>query len=350
MLVCAVITLVIYNPDWLAMLRGALVPQPLEYPDWLYAKTESEYLKIATQPVWVETTRYVGVIGGAAFDYMAYTTWLRDKHWGLAAAGPASDRRLAEIADDPLHPVRLWIRAPLADCTLSFLVVVAFSAVFVASGVVVLGPNRQIPTEHNLLNLQSQLVTSLHPWLLPIYVVGAFLTMIGTLYGTIEIAHAILAEMLRTVWPELAERHAARIKMVAIAWCAAGAYAALAWMFGYTYFGGEDKPRALLAMMTPANLFTGVLACGLFCFLVPWMDWRFFPKPLRMPAWLLLLNLLSAGIFLFLGLKGFWDHHSDSGPWTASRWFAISVILGVSAASIFIAAVRSRRTSNEAGR
>lgn len=338
----AAVTLLLYHPDWLEMLKGALIPQRFEYPAWLFGKTQSEYVQIAAQPVWVETTRYVGVIGGAGFDYMAYTTWLRDKHWGLAAAGPGTAERLDEIARDSAHPVRAWIRAPLADCTLSFVVVVAFSAVFVASGVVVLGPNHEIPTDKNLLNLQAKFVTSIHPWLLPIYVAGAFLTMFGTLYGTIEIAHAILAEMVRTVHPDLASRHARRIKRIAIAWCAVGAYGALGWMFFYTYFGGADQPRVLMAIMTPVNLFTGVLGCGLFCLLLPWMDWRFLPRPLWMPAWLAGLNLLSAGIFLSLGVKGYWDNHNANGPWTANRWFAILAIVGVTGLSVVIAAVAGR--------
>ena len=45
-----------------------------------------------------------------------------------------------------------------------------------------------------------------HPWLLPLYVVGAFLTMLGTLYGTLEIACAIFDEMTRAVDPRFAER------------------------------------------------------------------------------------------------------------------------------------------------
>ena len=35
MVICAGITLVIYNPNWLDMLKGAFVPQPYYYPEWL---------------------------------------------------------------------------------------------------------------------------------------------------------------------------------------------------------------------------------------------------------------------------------------------------------------------------
>ena len=165
MVLCALVTLLLYRPDWWQLLRSAVVPQLLRYPSWL----STEYPDVARQPVWVEVTRYVGVIGGGGFDYMAYTSFLRDKGWGQAGKGPASVEQLAEVARQPNHVVREWLRAPLIDCSMSFLVVVVFTAVFVAAGAIVLGPQRQIPNEENLLSLQAAFVTSIHPWLMPLY-------------------------------------------------------------------------------------------------------------------------------------------------------------------------------------
>ena len=327
MLICAGITLVLYNPEWLELFKGAVIPQPYVYPPWL----GTAYPDIAAEPVWVETTRYVGVVGGAGFDYLAYTSFMRNKGWGQAGAGPASSERLAEIAADPAHPVRRWLRAPLVDCSISFLVIVAFSAVFVASGTLILGPNHQIPDEKNLLNLQSAFVTGIHPWLLPLYVAGAFLTMVGTLYGTLEVACSIAGEMMHAVSRAFALRNARRIRRITIIWCVVGACAILFWLFAYQSTGAAGKPRLLLAILTPANLFTGVLACGLFCLMNLWMDRRFLPAALRLPRWLWLLNLLSGAVFLGLGLKGYWDHKS--------RWYALGslcVMLSLAALGAYL--------------
>jgi hypothetical protein len=317
MLFCAGLTLVLYRPDWLALLQGAFIPRPYAYPPWL----RSAYPDIAADPVWVETTRYVGVIGGAGFDYLAYTSFMRDKRWGLASAGPVSVEQLDEIAADPSHPVRRWLRAPLVDCSISFLVIVVFSAVFVASGALILGPNQKIPDEKNLLNLQAAFVTGIHPWLLPLYVAGAFLTMVGTLYGTLEVGCSIASEMIHSVNRRLALGQARRIRHVTILWCVVGAYAILLWLFAYQSSGAVGKPRLLLTILTPANLFTGVLGCGLFCLLNLWMDRRFVPPGLRMPRWLWCLNLIAGLVFLGLGLKGYWDHKS--------RWYAIGSLLAM---------------------
>ncbi len=317
MLFCAGVTLILYRPDWLELLKGAVIPQSYVYPEWLSV----EYPHISNQPEWVETTRYVGVIGGAGFDYLAYTSFMRDKAWGQAAAGPVTSEQLDEIAGEPAHPVRRWLRAPLIDCSISFLVIVVFSAVFVASGALILGPHRKIPDENNLLNLQSAFVTGIHPWLLPLYVAGAFLTMVGTLYGTLEVACSITREMAHTISRRFADRHTGRIRYMTIIWCTVGACAILLWLCAYQSSGATDKPRLLLAILTPANLFTGVLGCGLFCLMNLWMDRKFLPKALRLPIWLWLLNLISGFVFLALGLKGYWDDQS--------RLYSISILCAI---------------------
>ena len=358
---CAALTLVLYSPDWLQLVLG-VVPGPLSYPEWLPEK----YPEIARHSVWVETTRYVGVIGGAGFDYLAYTSWLREKSWGVLP-GRATSAQLEEIAADPNHEVRKWVNAPLIDCAISFSLVMAFSAVFVASGAMILGPEQVVPDENNLLNLQARFVTRIHPLLLPLYVSGAFLTMLGTLYGTVEIACAIADEIVRSFFSEWTDRRARRLRRVVLCWCAPLALSILGWLFirqsgpvdrpdaqlmsstdslesdsavavsGSQSGRQEDspmrtnKPRLLLAILTPVNLFTGVLACGLVCFVVIWMDRRWLPAKLQPPVWLTTMNSVSAAVFFGLGVKGYWDNEN--------RVFVLNCLLGIFTIAMIAAAV-----------
>ena len=101
--------------------------------------------------------------------------------------------------------------------------------------------------------------------------------MIGTLYGTLEVAGSLAVEMAACVRQDLAARHAQRIKRIAVIWCAAGVFAILLWLCRYQLLGGAGKPRLLLAILTPANVLTGVLGCGLLCALNLWMDRRYLP-------------------------------------------------------------------------
>ena len=76
MVFSAGVTLVLYHPDWLGLLKGAVIPQTYVYPHWLSA----EYPHIAAKPVWIETTRYVGVIGGAGLAVYVVRPRKRPKH------------------------------------------------------------------------------------------------------------------------------------------------------------------------------------------------------------------------------------------------------------------------------
>ena len=153
--------------------------------------------------------------------------------------------------------------------------------------------------------------------------------MIGTLYGTMEVACSVAGEMARAVNREFAVRHAPRIRRVTIIWCAVGACAILLSLFAYQSTGAMGKPRLLLAILTPANLFTGVLLCGLLCLLNLWMDRRYLPKALRLPGWLWLFNLVSGFVFLGLGIKGYWDH--ESRPYAIGSLCAMLVVSAIGA-------------------
>jgi len=231
----------------------------------------------------------------------------------------------------------------------------------------ILGPEEIVPDENNLLNLQARFVTRIHPLLLPLYVSGAFLTMLGTLYGTIEIACAIADEIVRSFFSEWTDQRARRLRRVVLCWCAPLALSVLGWLFirqsgpierpetqvtsstdslesdstvaasgsisarqGDTSVR-KNKPRLLLAILTPVNLFTGVLACGLVCFVIIWMDRRWLPAKLQPPIWLTAMNVVSAAIFFGLGVKGYWDNEN--------RIFVVSCLTGIFALAMIAAAV-----------
>jgi hypothetical protein len=336
MIVAVTVTLILFGPDWFDLLRGFIIPERLSYPDWLVADTRSTARQIAARPVWVEVSLYTGVIGGAGYDYLAYTSYLRDKQWGNAA--PALHDSGAEVANTVANlsrrptiddrTLKLWTRAPLIDCTLSFLIVLVFSAVFVASGKLVLGPARQIPGDGAFLEHQAQFVTSIHPWLYPLYAVGAFLTMFGTLYGTVEIMPTILREMKLAISRDgLSSKLDRRIRLTAICWCTSAAFAVLAASFVHQIRVGEEKPAGLTAILIPVNLFTGVFACGLICLSNIWMDRRL-PKHHQMPLVLSALNLAGGLAFIIVAIRGYWDY---------GGWLAMSTFFGILALGIVLA-------------
>src|SRR6266498_2675466 len=237
MLLCVVISLVVVKPDWLEFWKGFVAPRPLVCPAWAASLPE-----LTGRPVWVETITYVGVIGGSGYDYLAYVSYLRDKRWGQAGRATATRAELEAAATDAAHINRRWLRAVAVDSTLSFLAVLIFSSVFVACGTVILGPQHKIPGGTNLLALQAEFVTPVFPWLKYVYFVGAFLTIFGTLYGTIEVAPAVLREIAFAFHPGYAAAHASRIRSLAVGWVGFGGFALLVWAFMSRLVGGAENP------------------------------------------------------------------------------------------------------------
>jgi Mn2+/Fe2+ NRAMP family transporter len=326
MLAAVIITLVWFGPDWFELLSAFFVPQRIEYPAWLTQAENPAVRQIASRSVWVELSLYIGVIGGAGYDYLAYASYLRDKRWGNAAPPDMHDGHAVEgTHDGDLHKhsltnqeLRQWLRAPLIDCTLSFLAVLVFSAVFVAAGKLILGPARQVPSEGNFLEFQSQFVTHIHPQLFWLYVAAAFLAMFGTLYGTLEVGPTVIREtMLAARGTHRAFGTEKRLRSLAIGWCTAVALIVLLAGFAYQVTAGKDKPPGLLTILTPVNFFTSVLAPGLICLLNPWMDRRL-PAEHRMPMALAVLNLIGGIAFTLAAIRAYWSF---------AGWWAIAILL-----------------------
>ncbi|MGE4179777.1 MAG: Nramp family divalent metal transporter [Limisphaerales bacterium] len=316
MLVSVVVALILLRPDWIDLIAGFFWMGPLEYPDW--AATLPDF---RDRPVWVESATYAGVVGGSGYDYLAYVAWLRDKHGsaGSRRVQPAALRRLVAM-----------------DATVSFVAVLLFSAVFVACGAILLAPQHQVPAGSDLLTLQSQFVTSVGAWLKPLYFAGALLALAGTLYGTIEVAPAVFGELVRAVGSGDSPTMPGRSRRWSVGWCGTGALGILVFTLVGRWVTGSREPFNLVALVTPANLFTGVLACGWISALNVWADRTTPARPglTRMGWALTALNVLGAVVFCGIGAKGIWDQ---------GGWVGVLVVAGCVSAGWLAASLAGRR-------
>jgi hypothetical protein len=329
MLLSVVVSLILLNPDWFELFKGLLIPRTARYPEWI-----GENREVAARPIWVETITYVGVLGGSGYDYLAYVGYLRAKHWGRAGRALADRATLEEMATHPGHVTRRWLRALWIDSVLSFLAVLIFAGVFVACGAIVLRPQHQVPGGTNLLRLQAGFINPAYPWLQPLYFVGAFLAIFGTLYGTIEVAPVVLREWVEAFRPGSAKKYASSVRFWSVLWTGLGGLAVLVWAFNNYLASGAENPPGLIALLTPVNLFTGVLACGFICSLSLWTDHCHLPHRLRMTWPLTCLNSVAAAIFVWLGLKAYWDYRG---------WTALAVLAGILTAGLLIVRLKKLR-------
>ena len=297
MLVAVFVALVYVGPDWWGVLKGLFLPQVLVYPDWV----PQLYPSFRDRSEWVEYTVYAAAIGGQSYDYFCYASFLRDKRWGRADMGIASAEEVARIAESKKHPVRVWVRAGVIDTVLSFAMIVLIAAAFAILGAMILQPQKLVPDGVDLLNHQAQFLTTLSPALLPLYQLAVFLAFFGSLYAGPEMGYRICNEFLLTL-PRWRDRlPAGKIRWAVIFWTLGGGLSIL-------WLSRPFPGVTLIDIITPAGLYTGVLLCGFYCLANVWVDWRFLPAPLRMPGWLVALNVIGGVIFGYMGLTALWDH------------------------------------------
>jgi len=295
-LVCIVVSLFHLEVEWPAAFAGSALPRAMEYPEWLFEIKPD----MKDRSVWLEIITYVGVIGGPTFDYLAYLSFLRNKRWGMSNAGIATEQQLSEMAGDEKHTARLWVKAAVIDTTCSFFMVAFLSACFSILGTVVLQADHLVPADEDLLNYQAQFLTTLAPWLEPLYKVAIFAAFITILFGGPEIAFRIFYEYVQSV-PGLRRRVQEKsLRVAVVIWCLLGGMIGL-WILAFF------SSKTLVQFISPASVVNGALCGGLYCLLNPWMDWRFLPKRLRMGPIMLTMNILAGVLFLAMGLRALWD-------------------------------------------
>jgi Natural resistance-associated macrophage protein len=304
MLIGVMASLLMLGPDWLAIGKSLISLDALKYPDWV-----DKYPTVAQRPLWMELAAYVGVLGGSGYDYLAYVSYLRDKGWGAAQTSEFSAQPIArQPVDSPTMQRHLWY--VFVDSTVSFAIVFVFAAVFVVCGTVVLQPAQQLPEGSDLLTLQARFVEAGSAWLRPLYFAGTFLAMLGTLYGTIEVAPAVARELLLAL--NYTALHQSKLHQRVTTAAGLGGGLVLIWILLAITVSEVERPPALIAMLDPANLFTGVLACGWISGLAVWTEYKFVPVQHRAPWWLLIVNSASCCLFAALGIKAYWDYGGTS--------------------------------------
>lgn len=304
------------RPDWFAALKALLIPQPLNYAEWVFEKLPH----MRDRSVLVEVSVYMAAIGAMGYDYLGYLAFLREKKWGRSSMGVASQEELVQMADQHDHPARVWVKAALIDTIVSFAMIVLVACCFAVLGTVILQPAQQVPDGVDLLNYQAQFLTTLSPVLLPLYQLAVFLSFFGSLYGGPEASYRILSEYLDTL-PRFRGRFSKeKLKWGMILWSLLGALSLL-WLSRFL------PNTQLIDIATPVGIYAGVLLCSFYCFANLWVDFRFLPRGLRMPNVLVGFNMLSGLVFAVMGLWILWDYDQIRGYGILAGLLGFSMLL-----------------------
>jgi Mn2+/Fe2+ NRAMP family transporter len=277
------------QPDWLDVLAG-FVPQGFSYEPFVF----TDYPAIAQRSVWVEAVVFMGGLGGGMYDYIGYAGLMREKRWG-ALSLPGRDQAVTEplaLKDTPeeRERVRGWSKAPLGDVVLSFAAMAVTAVAFVITGNEILGAARNVPTGPNVLTYQGDVLGIIHPVFRYFYVFAIIMVFFGTMYAIWEVYTRTTYEALSAVSAKVRTAGLRTTRKVVYAYVLLGGTALI--------LTGAD----LIALITPANIVGGTVACGIYGLGLLVLERRAFAPKLRTAPWTRVLVAASSVILLVAGL------------------------------------------------
>ena len=325
MLLLVILTVFLLKPNWWEVFQGVILPGSFQYPDWI-----DQYPSFNERPVWVELSTYVGVVGGSSYDYLCYVAFIREKGWGNAGRNVSSGAGNVATPNSPSslnldQDCRNGLQSLRWDSLISFICVFLFSVVFVICGKLVLAPQSLTPTGGDLLTLQSAFVSEIYPQLRYVYFAGAIMAMGGTLYGTLEVGPTIVKESLCALIDTKLRPSFEVIRQWSLWLISMMALSVLLLLQAKQWMNPGGDTVSFVWILTPANLFTGVLGCGIICFATIWISIKMSQAVSSFlgKGWYPAI-LLGGLLFFSLGIKGYWDH----GRYLSFLILAGSVTLG----------------------
>ncbi len=299
---CVAVSVISSSPSIADIVLGLFVPSVPDYQPWIAADPQYS-TTIAARSVWLEIALYLWAVGGGTQDYIGYLSMARDRAWGLAGRHAAGAEHLraalggvGEQSKRELQRARAWLVAPLMDTALSFSAVILVCVLFAVLGAQLLHPRHAIPDGANLLDLQEQFLTFLHPSLRWLYRLSVLLALGGTLYGAYRVYSLTLLETLAVFLPgRITTENRRRWEVASYNWLLLGSLL-LIWL-------PAKVSGDIVARLSFATVIGGATSSGFWCLGILWLDRARLPGPLRMKPFTRALVWTAGLVMLLLGAQ-----------------------------------------------
>ncbi len=302
MIIFSLIAVFVSKPEWGHLLAGLLPTSVPFYPEWV----QSGFPEIAARPIPLEIVAYLGALGGGIYDYIGYVGTFREKTWGmlgradnaeinakLQALGPGQQVPI-DMGEENMVKAGLGLKAVRIDSITSFTAVAIFALTFMTLGTVVLGTNglQEIPKDSNILQAQANFFTQIHPVLKYLYQLAIWCAFWGSVQALLTVTYPYtIREAFAPAFPALADPKNWQKLKVAVATYTFGVAVFLALMeVSYT------------TVISFAGVLGGVLALGLWGFILVFTEHKVLPAQLRMKKPLEVLVIISSVVMTVMGL------------------------------------------------
>jgi hypothetical protein len=295
--ICGVLVLgttvatVIVQPDIWSFVVGAIrVGQMPAVPEWAPPAARNEYT--------LNLVAIFGYVGGGLSGYLAYSSWVGMRGWGMNAhpqidsirRRAASATRIDFLPDDAEQAQRLkTLLSPLRwDVGLGAAVLLIVTAAFLAAGATVLYPRQEVigANSWELLTKQASIWRQIHLVLAPVYYVVVLAALWGTLATVPEAVTRVTHEYLSAVWPRFRDFSTQKLKYILIPWLFV---TSLAWTWSGVSF---DLMVQIGAFLT--------LSLGLFVVFSCVLYFNVALPPRYRPSWWVTAGGLASALVLLL--------------------------------------------------
>jgi hypothetical protein len=176
------------------------------------------------------------------------------------------------------------------DVVLSFAAMALTAVAFVITGKEILGAAHNVPTGQNVLTYQGDVLGVIHPVFRYFYVLAIIMVFFGTMYAIWEVYSRTTYESLSAVSTKVRTAGIGVTRKVVYAYVLLGGTALI--------LTGAD----LVALITPANIVGGTVACGIYGLGLLVLERRVFPAALRTRPAARVLVAVSSVVLTVSGL------------------------------------------------
>jgi len=186
---------------------------PREFPEWV--TSNPDYASVTKTSIPLYMLAYLGTLTITLITTIGYLGWIKIKRWGVFKEKKdpnvfsekcfndfKKNGRITYLPDkkEEIKKSRLLLKPLLVDLSLAFIVVSIISAAYMIAGAILMGPpHNKLPTDTKLVQNQLVIFTYLADWLKPIFQVGVFFALFGTVYAGFEAATRMLYETSKTI-------------------------------------------------------------------------------------------------------------------------------------------------------
>jgi len=185
---------------------------PHDFPEWVISNPE--YASVTRTSIPLYMLAYLGTLTITLITTIGYLGWIKIKRWGVFKGKKdpdvfskkcfnafKKDGKISYLSEEKEETKKsqLLLRPVLVDLSLAFIVVSVISAAYMIAGAILMGPNHKLPNDTSLVQNQLVIFTYLADWLKPIFQVGVFFALFGTVYAGFEAATRMLYETSKTL-------------------------------------------------------------------------------------------------------------------------------------------------------